>query len=33
MRIREEEQRAKIKHGILWSAYSRHSWKLIPFIY
>jgi protein-S-isoprenylcysteine O-methyltransferase Ste14 len=33
LRIHEEEQHARKKHGIQWSAYSRHSWKLIPFIY
>ena len=32
-RIQHEEQAALKKYGIRWSAYARHSWKLIPYIY
>lgn len=33
MRISDEDHTAKIKFGIRWTAYSRHSWRLVPFIY
>ena len=33
MRINEEDHSARVKFGIRWTAYSRHSWRLVPFIY
>jgi len=33
MRINEEDRLARAKFGIRWTAYSRHSWRLVPFIY
>ncbi len=33
MRIREEEKVASQKFGIQWTAYRRHSWRLVPYIF
>ncbi len=33
MRMNEEEQTARKKFGIQWTAYSRNSWRLVPYIY
>ncbi len=33
MRIKTEEKSASSKFGIQWTAYRRHSWRLVPFIF
>jgi protein-S-isoprenylcysteine O-methyltransferase Ste14 len=33
MRIHEEDKVARLKYGIQWTAYSHHSWRLLPFIF
>jgi protein-S-isoprenylcysteine O-methyltransferase Ste14 len=33
MRINEEDKAARLKYGIQWTAYSRSSWRLLPFIF
>lgn len=33
MRMNQEEYSASKKYGIRWTAYARHSWRLLPFIF
>lgn len=33
MRLNQDEQSARKKYGIRWTAYARRSWRLLPFIY
>ena len=33
MRINAEEKLASLKFGIQWTAYRRHSWRLVPYIF
>ena len=33
MRMNEVEKASRKKFGIQWTAYSRHSWRLVPYIY